>query len=94
MTETESTEYALKTVTQIMTLYSTMMHGQICNGTNLTQEEKIASLLYAADVMAKTHTKAIVAMCEEKNVSPTWMVSKEKVDEQAAVFCKRVVEGK
>jgi len=77
----------------VLSVYTTMIYGQIVANDKLPMEEKIAALICASDVLTKAHSQAIIALCGSSTVSPAWMIPPDKIVTTAQLYARRMSEG-
>jgi len=77
---------------QVMSIYASVLRGQVMAVENLPDEEKMAAVLYTSAVLHEMHTM-VLAELGKKGVSPAWLHSPEKITEQSKICCEEVVRA-
>jgi hypothetical protein len=76
-------------VTNIVSLYAVMINGHLVNS-ELPVEERIAGVLCAGDLVKQATSLALIELCKEHGVSPSWVLGDDEIKKTAAQFAERM----
>ena len=84
---------SLSLMRDVLAFYSTLINGQVWRNADLIEEEKLAIVLCAAEVLAQAHRTIAAEIMQRRQTGPAWTMSRDKIAETAGLIAWRMMDG-
>jgi hypothetical protein len=75
----------------VLSIYATLLNGQIIKAEGMLPEEQLAAVMCAADVLQRAHV-IVLAQLGAQAAGVPWVVGPEKIEQTAQAIATRMVE--